>query len=158
MTWLLERVTEVATGECQELSRSALGNAKSINEDFALLRPILAALLAIPSDAPSQQSFSGMSRASSAPVPTKDVEPDPPEARPSYSWPWPATCTPISLRTLRHDGKSLKDMHSLLCTQRKPFMAVICHGRSVMANAGALVRDAAQLQVQRVRAGGGGPG
>ena len=89
VTWLLERVTEVAAGECQGgLSRAALANAKGISEDFALLRPILGALLTIPADPAVNEGFSGMARASSAPAPMKAAaEPGPPEARPPLPLP-----------------------------------------------------------------------
>ena len=77
VTWLLERVTELASGESSHLSAAALTSANDIAEDYALLRPILNAMLHFPI-CPAQSNACGMERASSAPLAeAASVGPDP---------------------------------------------------------------------------------
>lgn len=66
VTWLLERVNELASGEVMCLSRATLDSAGSIAQDFAMIRPILDTLLLSPVVSPPRSE--GFSRALSAPL------------------------------------------------------------------------------------------
>ena len=66
MTWLLERVNELASGDVLHLSKATLDSASSIAKDFAMIRPILDTLLLSPV-MPAQRN-EGFSRALSAPL------------------------------------------------------------------------------------------
>ena len=66
VTWLLERVNELAHGEVLCLSKATLDCSSAIAQDFALIRPILdTLLLSRVSPVPRMESFS---RTSSAPL------------------------------------------------------------------------------------------
>ena len=72
MTWLLERVNELASGEVAHLSKATLDSAASIAEDFAMMRPILDTLLLSPvmpvQRSEGMQRSEGFCRALSAPL------------------------------------------------------------------------------------------
>ena len=72
MTWLLERVNELASGEVTHLSKATLDGAASIAEDFAMMRPILDTLLLSPvmpvQRSEGMQRSEGFCRALSAPL------------------------------------------------------------------------------------------
>ena len=66
VTWLLERVNELAHGEVLCLSKATLDCSSAIAQDFALIRPILdTLLLSRVSPVPRMDSFS---RTLSAPL------------------------------------------------------------------------------------------
>lgn len=66
VTWLLERVNELSSGDVTHLSKATLDSAGAIAKDFAMIRPILDTLLLSPV-MPAQRN-EGFSRALSAPL------------------------------------------------------------------------------------------
>ena len=66
VTWLLERVNELALGEVLCLSKATLDSSSAIAQDFALIRPILDTLLL--SRVSPVQRMESFSRTLSAPL------------------------------------------------------------------------------------------
>lgn len=66
VTWLLERVNELACGDVMCLSKATLDSSTGIAQDFAMMRPILDTLLLSPV-MPAMRN-EGFSRALSAPL------------------------------------------------------------------------------------------